>query len=622
MRKERIIKILLYLFSLGTLGILLFSAALNIYKSREAFMNVTGLGEKMAKHNHSGPRFLINPLTPSNRNPPVKFLKDLIVEENAHLKGQWSAPIDWNVTSIHSLLLPDERVMTFGSFAISHKENSDIRANKKITLTDGRTLERDRGDEQWNAHEINIGIEFDIWTPSLGYGEAAHQLIKTNIVMDAFCGFARVINPNNVFLAGGNKLGQRPDSQRGTQIFDVKNNSFSKLKDLNYPRWYGSLIRTSDDKFIMVGGIDLLNDIPSTTPEILDLNSISDGWKILNKAESDDLFGNNGDNNEWYYPRSYLASDGNIVGISYNKIWKMDKNDNYRISKTNELPLVKGGVANIIHTNPNQIEPNDHSEELRLLTIGSPLGYSNSTVMVGKDKVYIFGGKQVGEAYSSSNKVYMIDFSDSNYPKYKELESTNYPRANADATILPNGEIFLNGGTAYNDLKFSIFTPEIYNVNTQMTKTLSDAYFRRNYHSSTLLLPNGTLLITGGDVWNSEIFYPPYLFEKDENNKTVLAKRPLISKINKELKRGIVDIELDENEVLDIEKITIISTGSTTHAQGSEPKFRSLDIVKKNKNNLSFKIPSNRNELQNGTYMIFAISTAGVPSKGEIIFLN
>tara|TARA_A100001388_G_scaffold267118_1_gene240904 strand:+ start:1234 stop:3102 length:1869 start_codon:yes stop_codon:yes gene_type:complete len=622
MRKKGIIKILLYLFSLGTLGILLFSAALNIYKSREAFMNVTGLGEKMARHNHSGPRFLINPLTPSNRNPPVKFLKDLIVEENAHLKGQWSAPIDWNVTSIHSLLLPDERVMTFGSFAISHKENSDIRANKKITLTDGRTLERDRGDEQWNAHEINIGIEFDIWTPSLGYGEAAHQLIKTNIVMDAFCGFARVINPNTVFLAGGNKLGQRPDSQRGTQIFDVKNNSFSKLKDLNYPRWYGSLIRTSDDKFIMVGGIDLLNDIPSTTPEILDLNSISDGWKILNKAESDDLFGNNGDNNEWYYPRSYLASDGNIVGISYNKIWKMDKNENYRISKTNELPLVKGGVANIIHTNPNQIEPNDHSEELRLLTIGSPLGYSNSTVMVGKDKVYIFGGKQVGEAYSSSNKVYMIDFSDSNYPKYKELESTNYPRANADATILPNGEIFLNGGTAYNDLKFSIFTPEIYNVNTQMTKTLSDGYFRRNYHSSTLLLPNGTLLITGGDVWNSEIFYPPYLFEKDENNKTVLAKRPLISKINKELKRGIVDIELDKNEVLDIEKITLISTGSTTHAQGSEPKFRSLEIVKKNKNNLSFKIPSNRNELQNGTYMIFAITNAGVPSKGEIIFLN
>ena len=622
MYKKRIKKIIIYLLASGTFGILLLSAALNIYKSREAFVSLIGVTENMGKHKHMGPRYLINPLKPSNRNKPVKYLKDLTVEEKAHLEGQWSAPIDWNVVSLHSLLLPDERVMTFGSFAISHKEQIDIRANKKITLTDGRTLERDGGDEQWNAHDINIGIEFDIWTPSLGYGKDAHQLIKTKIVMDAFCTLARVINPDTVFLAGGSKLGQRPDSQRGTQIFDVKNNSFSKLKDLNYPRWYGSLIRTSDDKLIMVGGIDLITEIPSTIPEIIDLNSISDGWKILDNAKSDDLFGENGDNNEWYYPRSYLASDGNIVGISYNKIWKMDKNDNYRISKTNELPLVKGGVANITHKDPNQIEPNEHYEELRLLTIGSPVGYANSTVMVGKDKVYLFGGKQVGESYSSSNKVYLIDFSDSTYPNYKELDSTYYPRANADATILPNGEIFLNGGTAYNDLKFSIFTPEIYNVETQKTTTLSDGYFRRNYHSSTLLLPNGSILVTGGDVWNSEIFYPPYLFEKNENNKTVLAKRPVISKINKEIKRGIVNIELDKNEVLDIDKITIISTGATTHAHGSEPKFRSLEIVKKNKNNITFKIPYNENELQNGTYMIFAITRSGVPSKGEIIFLN
>ena len=623
MRKERIIKILLYLFSLGTLGILLFSAALNIYKSREAFMNVTGLGEKMAKHNHSGPRFLINPLTPSNRNPPVKYLKDLVIEEKANLTGQWSSPIDWNVMALHSLLLPDERVMTFGSYGISHKEHGHIKANKKITLTDGRILERDAGDEQWNAHDVNVAMDFDIWTPNLGYGKDAHLLLKTPIVMDAFCTLARVIDKNSViFAGGGSSTDQRLDTQKGTQIFNVKNNTFQKLKNLNYPRWYGSLIRTSDDKFVMVGGIDVLSGIPSIVPEIIDLKAISEGWKILSNARSNDLFGANGSNEEWFYPRSYLASDGNIVGLSYNKIWKMDKNDDYRISKTNELPLVTGGISNIIHTDPNNIEPNQHSEELKLLTIGSPVGKSNSTVMVEKDTVYIFGGKQVENEYSSSNKVYKIDFSNTSYPVYKELASTAFPRANGDATILPNGEIFLNGGTAYNDLKFSIFTPEIYNVKTQITKTLSDGYFRRNYHSSTLLLPNGTLLITGGDVWNSEIFYPPYLFEKDENNKTVLAKRPVISKINKELKRGIVDIELDKNEVLDIDKITIISTGSTTHAQGSEPKFRSLEIIKKNKNNLSFKIPSNRNELQNGTYMIFAITTAGVPSKGEIIFLN
>ena len=36
---------------------------------------------------------------------------------------------------------------------------------------------------------------------------------------------------------------------------------------------------------------------------------------------------------EWNYPRSYLSSDGNIVGISYIKIWVMNKNDDYRAGK-------------------------------------------------------------------------------------------------------------------------------------------------------------------------------------------------------------------------------------------------------------------------------------------------
>ncbi len=627
MGKKRFKKIAFYFFSAGSLGILLFSALINIYKNRKGLMNVSGLTEMKAKHDHhTYEKFLINPLTPSNRNPPVKYLKDLVIEESANLKGQWSSPIDWNVMSLNALLLPDERVMTFGSYAISHKEHGDIRANKKITLTDGRILERDRGDEQWNAHDINVAWDFDIWTPSLGFGENAHLVLKPSFPMDAFCTLARVIDLDTLFFVGGGSAkGKSPGTQKGTTIFDVKNNIFKKYQDLNYPRWYGSVIRTSDEKLVIVGGLDVETDIPSIVPEIIDLKRISEGWKLLNKAKSDDLFGGDGGSSgarEWSYPRSYLSSDGNIVGISYNKIWKMDKNDDYRISKTNELPLVKGGIANIIHTDPNATEPLKHSEELKILTIGSPVGDRNSTVMIGKDKVYIFAGKQIEDAYASSNKVYEIDFSDSTYPRYKELESTAFPRANADATILPNGEVFLNGGTAYTELKFSIFTPEIYNVNTQTTRTLSDGYFKRNYHSSTLLLPNGSLLITGGDIWNSEIFYPPYLFEKDENNKTVLAKRPVISKISKKIKRGIVEMELDKKEILDIEMITIISTGATTHGQASEPKFRSLEFIKNDENKISFKIPSNKNELQNGTYMIFAISTSGVPSKGEIIFLQ
>ena len=96
----------------------------------------------------------------------------------------------------------------------------------------------------------------------------------------------------------------------------------------------------------------------------------------------------------------------------------------------------------------------------------------------------------------------------------------------------------------------------------------------------------------------------------------------MISKIDKKIKRGIVNIKIDQNEVSDIEMITIISTGSTTHAQGSEPKFRSLQFSKLNISEFIINIPNNKNELQNGTYMVFAVSKSGIPSEGKIIYLK
>ena len=64
--------------------------------------------------------------------------------------------------------------------------------------------------------------------------------------------------------------------------------------------------------------------------------------------------------------------------------------------------------------------------------------------------------------------------------KIKELKSMSFARSNANTTIMPDGSIFINGGHSYSDLEFSVFTPEIYNPNTQITKELAKSYFRRN----------------------------------------------------------------------------------------------------------------------------------------------
>ncbi len=619
---KKLIRYLIITFLLFSILIILFNSATDLYLKRSTILGKLGIHH--IGHGHDEERFLINPLKKSNRQLAPKNIEDLKINDNSHELGQWSAPVDWNVTAIHSVLLPDETVMTFGSFGIDKKENEkDLISNKKITITDGRQLDRDGGSHQWRGHDVNSGIDFDIWDPKKGIEDKAHILFKKPVVMDAFCSVVRVLDENRVFIVGGNKNPDTnlPDSQNQTMIYDIKNKKFEISKKLNFKRWYGSAVITGNEKLIIFGGEDVITKKISTAPEMIDLKNIDQGWQVLNKADNKDLFGES-DSDEWNYPRAFLASDGNIVGISYNKIWVMDVENDHRVFKTDEIPLVESGISRISeHSNPNFNEHHDHEniQKLKLLTIGSPVGSTNSALMIDKDKVIIFGGKQVGDEYSPSNKVYLIDFSNSFYPKINELKSMSFARSNGNATILPDGNIFLNGGHSYNDLEFSVFTPEIYNPNTQISKKMDKSYFRRNYHSSSLLLPDGRILTAGGDVWNAEIFYPPYLFTKDMSNKTILAKRPEIIKYEKRIKRGQDFTFITKG---DVARVTLISTGSTTHAQGSESKFRNLKFKKFEDNKITIKLDDNPNDLQNGNYLLFVLNSKGTPSEGKIIYIN
>ena len=61
---------------------------------------------------------------------------------------------------------------------------------------------------------------------------------------------------------------------------------FIRSKDLNYKRWYGSAVRTGDEKLIILGGEDVITEEKSFIPEIIDLKDISSGWRLLNNASS------------------------------------------------------------------------------------------------------------------------------------------------------------------------------------------------------------------------------------------------------------------------------------------------------------------------------------------------
>jgi len=572
----------------------------------------------------------VNPLDLNSKNIE---LKESDIPKDTDLEGFWSPSFDWPVIAVHSILLPDETVMTFGSYGIKEKEEGkNISQNKKLKLTDNFELERDKGTKQWKHHDVLAGVDFVIWDPKKGIDKNSQKVFHRPVVLDAFCAVVRVFDNENVFILGGNKEPKHgsPDTQNATTFYNIKTKKFSKGRNLNHDRWYGSIVRTAENNFIMVGGAKIIQhtelkaDRISYIPEILKSNK--DGtlsWKLLKEGASKELLGAM-EGEEWSYPKFFLSSDGNPFGISYNKLWVMDKENNYKISKVGEIPLVTGGISEkIIHQNPNDKE--DY-KELSTLTISAPVGDKGSAVMIGKDQILFIGGQQKGAGYAASNGAILIDISDSFNPKIIKKESMHYPRAFANATILPTGDVFVNGGTAVyqtaeDDTYFSNFIPEIYKSNDDVWKKMSKSNFRRNYHSTSLLLPDGRIFVAGGDAWNAQFFYPPYLFSKDSSGKTILAKRPKIEKLKKVITNRKKQIMLVDNSS-DIEKISLISTGSTTHAQASELKYLSLDFTKTSKNEIKFSIPEDKNTLTDGTYLIFIVSSSGIPSEGKITYIK
>ena len=168
-------KSLIFFFIISVIVILLNSLA-QLYEDRMKIFNKLGLRQK--------PQISANPLDQSQRQIPPKNYQDLKTYGNEDKLGAWTAPFDWNVTAIHSVLLPDETVMTFGSYAIEEKEkNKDVRENKKLVLTDKFELDRDKGDYQWRKHDVLAGVDFDIWDPKKGFGDDSHTLIKKPLVL-------------------------------------------------------------------------------------------------------------------------------------------------------------------------------------------------------------------------------------------------------------------------------------------------------------------------------------------------------------------------------------------------------------------------------------------------------
>ena len=135
----------------------------------------------------------------------------------------------------------------------------------------------------------------------------------------------------------------------------------------------------------------------------------------------------------------------------------------------------------------------------------------------------------------------------------------------------------------------------------------------RLYHSEALLLPDGRVMEYGGgrfndttlstDQFSVEFFTPPYLFK---------GSRPRITSAPSQLSYG-GNFTVQTPDAAGIAKVSLVRFGGVTHAINMSQRFLPLSFLV-GSGSLTVTAPANSNLAPPGNYMLFIVSTSGVPS--------
>src|SRR6185369_7330942 len=481
----------------------------------------------------------------AKRMKAAEFVPPNPIPADANINGMWSPVYPWPLISVHSALLPDGRVMTYGS---------DL-----------------AGLQTGHAN-------YDIWD-STGAPDAGHLTLANTTGTDIFCS-SQVLLPQsgNLFIAGG-------DVWTGTQttngpnnnsnLYDSASASLTRGINMNRQRWYSSSITLINGETYIQGGSG-----GGDRPEIRGL----DGSFRLMTGINTSAIGTP-------FPRNFVAPDGRVFG------YDPGNGQMYRVDTTGSGTITMLGTFNTAYSG----------------------GWTSSTAMYRPGRILQIGG--------NSNGAYTIDITGGS-PVVAQTQTMSSTRAWVNATVLPDGKVVATSGSAvagestgYNNIA------EIWNPATGQWHQGAVAQKMRLYHSNALLLPDGSVLVSGGGATaptmvsdpnknnlNAEIYYPPYLFTANGAR----APRPAIANAPTWIDIGkTFSLDVTANAA-SVGRVTLVKTGSMSHSFNMDQRFLDLTFNASG-SHVTVQAPTHAGEAPPGFYLLFVFNEAGVPSVANII---
>ncbi|WP_405903573.1 DUF1929 domain-containing protein [Streptomyces sp. NBC_00656] len=370
--------------------------------------------------------------------------------------------------------------------------------------------------------------------------------------------------------------------------FDPVAEKYITVDPMNEARWYPTLTTLEDGKVLALSGLDEIGQIVPGKDEIYDPETKE--WEytgIVRKFPT--------------YPAIFLLNDG--------KLFYSGSNAGYGPATVGRAPGVWDLATNRFTKIPGLSDPDKMETSA---TVRLPPAQD--------ERFMVIGGGGVGESGKSSAKSRLVDLKDAD-PKFKDGasldEGTRYP----SASLLPDDSLLVTGGS--NDYRgrggSDVLQARLYDAKSDTYQRVADPAVGRNYHSGSVLLPDGRVMIFGSDSLYSdkadtrpgvfeqriEIYTPPYLYRDSRPELTAGPKR---------IERGKTAV-FTTNQASSIKSAKLMRPSAVTHVTDTDQRSVALDLKRKD-GEISVTVPGNRALVPSGWYMLFVTDDKGTPSEG------
>lgn len=216
----------------------------------------------------------------------------------------------------------------------------------------------------------------------------------------------------------------------------------------------------------------------------------------------------------------------------------------------------------------------------------------------------------MGGGSPSISAVHIID-TDAATPQYVAAPSMFRPRIHVNTVILPDRTVVATGGSAVADVSATAsLEAEIFDPASNTWTTGAAARVPRMYHSTALLMPDGRVLTAGSnprrrdDELRLEVYHPPYLFR---------GPRPCIERVPSQIRLDEA-FAIHSPNASDIKWISLVRPMATTHSYDSDQRLVDIPFRRRGVCHLHARMPANPNLVPPGYYMLFIVNRKGVPS--------